>query len=844
MSARASRSALDKSSDVRGNAVTGNTKLRQDVIRMTLTGATLKPELIGLEQVSGSSNYFIGNEPDRWHTNIPHFSKVHYKGVYEGIDVAFYGNNRQLEYDFLISPGRDPNAIGMNFQGATTIRMDDVTGDLILNTDGGTVRMLKPLTYQELGGVKKEIPSRYEIKDGGAVGFKVEAYDRDQVLIIDPVLAYSTYLGGSGHDFGYDIAVDSLGNAYVVGQTNSVNFPAGASRPDYAGEDFEGFVTKLNAGGTGLIYSTYIGGGAMDFCQGVALDEAGNAYVTGRTQSTNFPVTPGSFQFGSGGGGGDAFVVKINETGSALVYSTYLGGGGYDDGSSIALDVNGRAYITGLAGANFPTTAGAFAATNGGNCAFVAKLNEFGSGLSYSTYLPETNYGYGIAVDPSGHAHVAGGIFSDTLPTTLGAFQPTHRGGGDGFLVKLGVTGSNLVFSTYLGGSDFDRLFDVALDSNGNAYVTGETFSLNLPTSSEAFQTTSGGFADGFLTKFNPNGSAVVYSSYLGGSDYDRGQHIAVDSNGSAYVTGTTLSSNFPVVNSFQATLGGSDDAYVTKVNEVGSALVYSSYYGGTSGEGGYSIAVDSAGDPYVIGYTGSNNLPLVTPFQSTFRGGGLDVFVTKIRNATQPVFSNLSSAIVIYGTNSVSLGGNISAGSQPVSGSVSVTLNGVTQAAPIQQDGSFSTSFEVGHLPPTTPAYGIFYQYEGNTIFTSAAGAGTLTITYQICVLYDQSKAVKRGSTIPIKLYPCDANSANASTDSLIVAALRVLIASNNAPGTLDDSGNANPDNNFRYDSSLGISGGYIFNLSTRHFETGTYNLYFRVTGDPIEHSVEFQVK
>jgi hypothetical protein len=626
-------------------------------IRMIFAGANTTPRVTGLQELPGKANYFIGNDPTTWRTNVPTYAKVRYDDIYPGIDLIYYGNQRQLEYDFVVRPGADPTRIVLGFQGAARLEVD-AQGDLVLHTAAGPIRQRKPVIYQEVDGVRTEIQGGYVLTDRHQVSFRVAAYVASQPLIIDPVLFYSTYLGSGGLDGGSGIAVDTAGNAYVTGETFSMNFltpfpTTPGSFQTTSGVGSDAFVTKLNPTGSALVYSTYLAGSGFDTGSGIAVDALGNAYVTGATRSGDFPTTLGAFQPTFGGGFNEAFVTKLNPTGSALVYSTYLGGrGGFlgDGGSGIAVDGAGNAYVTGATDSpDFPTTVGAVQPTiRGGFDAFVTKLNPTGSALVYSTYLGGTSAsdeGSGIAVDTAGNAYVTGSTFSRDFPTTVGAFQTTRGGGFDAFVTKLNPTGSALVYSTYLGGSDFDFGNGIAVDTAGNVYVTGRTDSSDFPTTLGAFQTTfGGGFNDAFVTKLNPTGSALVYSTYLGGSrSGDVGLGIALDTAGHAYVTGETNSSDFPTtVGALQPTFGGGfSDAFVTTLDPTGSALVYSTYLGGSGTpikqDTGFGIAVDTAGNAYVTGETSSSDFPTTAgAFQPTF-GGTSDAFVAKITGIVPP---------------------------------------------------------------------------------------------------------------------------------------------------------------------------------------------------------------
>ncbi|HEV3021971.1 MAG TPA: SBBP repeat-containing protein, partial [Pirellulales bacterium] len=500
-------------------------------------------------------------------------------------------------------------------------------------------------------------------------------YDTSKPLVIDPVLSYSTYLGGSGNDQGNGIAVDASGDAYITGWTQSASFPGTSG--GFSGTQ-DAFVTKLNASGTAIVYSTYLGGGgssAYSSASGIALDASGDAYITGWTQSANFPTTNGAFQ-GTFAGSQDAFVAELNATGSSLVYSTYLGGStggvyGGEYGAAIAVDASGDAYVTGTTGtSNFPTTANAFQRTSysgGLGDAFVTEFNATGSALIYSTILGGTagdpgysttldTEGQGIALDSSDNVYVTGQTASDTFATTAGAFQTANPKGEAGglygaFVSKINTASSgsaSLVYSTYLAGTGYGESGNgIAVDASGDAYVTGTTASNDFPTAN-AFQPAIGygyGYYNAFVTKLNAAGSALVYSTYLGGKGNDSGNGIAVDAAGEAVVAGSTQSTNFPTANALQTAFGGGgQDAFVAKFSAAGSSLVYSTYLGGGGSDSGAGIALDSSGNAYVTGTTSSTNFPTSNPLQSA-NGGGGDAFVAKIGQSGGFALSTPSSA-------------------------------------------------------------------------------------------------------------------------------------------------------------------------------------------------------
>jgi hypothetical protein len=631
-----------------------------DVVRMRIVGADPNAPSAGLQAQAGRTNYLVGSDPSQWQTDVANYGKVEYQDVYAGIDVVYYGNQRRLEYDFVVAPGADPNVIRLAFDGVQSMKLD-AGGNLVLHTASGDLVKDAPVVYQESDGARHSIAGRY-LLDGGQVRFEVGSYDHALPLVIDPILSYSTYLGGKGNDRGYGIAVDSAGNAYVTGYTVATNFPTkNPLQPATAGAD-DVFVTKLNSTGTGLIYSTYLGGSNADWGFGIALDSSNNAYVTGWTRSTNFP-TVNAFDT-TLGGTTDAFVAKLNANGSALLFSTYLGGSNGEEGHGIAVEGVGNAYVTGwtysaASVSDFPTTPGAFQTVNPGRVdAFVTKLDTTASGLAslaYSTFLGgavSDDRAHGIVVDNAGSVYVTGETLSSDFPITPAlpgvVLQRTLGGGRDAFVTKVNAAGSGLDYSTFLGGTGDDVGHAIALDkATGEAYVLGSTNSANFPTKNP-FQAQFGGVYDAFVSRVKADGSELVYSTYLGGSRWDGGDSlnthagIAVDAAFNAYVTGFTQSTNFPTKNPLpgQGALQFIDDAFVTKIDTslTGTAsLVFSTYFGGNDSEEGYALALDAAGNVYVTGQTQSTrNFPVTTgAFQSRkTKGDGIhvtDAFVTKI---------------------------------------------------------------------------------------------------------------------------------------------------------------------------------------------------------------------
>ncbi|WP_332760930.1 DUF7948 domain-containing protein [Pseudarthrobacter sp.] len=616
---------------------------RGQALELQFLGSSAAATLEATDSGPGTVNYLTAGAS---HTNLPTYQQLTYRELWPGIDMVFRGQGGELKYEFHLRPGADPGDIRLGYAGADGLSVGG-DGALLVDTPLGALRDSAPTSYQLTDGRQGAVESRYAL-EGHSYGFALGHYDRTQALVIDPSLAYSTFLGGSADDFGLGVAVDAAGNAYVSGSTSSADFPTTAGAHDTSLSSSDVFVTKLNAAGTGLVYSTYLGGSGSEFGGYVALDGMGNAYVTGTTQSADFPTTVGAHDT-SLTGFNDVFVTKLNTAGTALVYSTYLGGTGTavgDQGNGIALDALGSAYVTGMTeSADFPTTLGAFDTTLGGfRDVFATKLDPTGSALAYSTYLGGSGAegSGGIVVDAAGSAYVGGLTPSADFPTTLGAFGTTFNGGFDAFVTKLNLAGTGLVYSTYVGGSGFEfgtATTRIAIDGTGSAYVTGQTGSTDFPTTAGAFDTSLGGPNDAYVTKLNAAGTGLDYSTYLGGSGSEAGSGVAVDASGSASVTGQTFSADFPTTaGAFDTTFnGGSGDAFVTKLSPTGSSLIDSTYLGGSGSDSGASIAVDAAGNTYVTGTTGSAGFPTTLGAFDTTLGGIRDVFVTKLPSGAGP---------------------------------------------------------------------------------------------------------------------------------------------------------------------------------------------------------------
>ena len=608
------------------------------VVRMSFVGSNPLAEAIALDPLDVRAHYLIG-DAGTWHTNVPAYGRLEFADVYPGIDIVYYGDPAgRLEYDVVVHPGADPSQVGVRFEGAEAIRTD-TNRDIVLRTPGGEWRHTNPGAYQVQNGSRRGLAGQFALRGPNEAGFDVPEYDRSLPLVIDPVLAYSTYLGGTGGSYATAIALDAAGNAYVTGATVSLDFPEtpGTRLGDASGADV--YVAKLSPAGN-LLFVTYLGGSGEDEAYGIAVDGMGSAVVAGRTYSTDFAIVNASQA--RPGGGRDGFVAKLNLTGSALVFSTYLGGSGADNVNAVAVDQLGNIYVAGeTTSPNFPIFNGFQAQPGGQGDAFVAKFAATGAKL-YATYLGGLgeDSATGIAVDGSGNTYITGSTYSANFPV-VNAFQSRLGGGQDAFAAKIGPSGNTLIYSTFLGGSGGasgapESGNAIVVDSAGCVYIAGTTSSANFPTLNP-LQSSLSGLQDAFVLKLSAAGNALVYGTYLGGSSLDIATAIAVDGHGGASVAGYTASTDFPVVNAVESSNAGGYDAFVATLNPAGSALTMSTYLGGTGSDSATGIAEDSVGNLYVAGQTLSPDFPLSNAIQ-TFAPSGVSGFVARLGNvATQP---------------------------------------------------------------------------------------------------------------------------------------------------------------------------------------------------------------
>jgi len=635
------RQQLDKlTPDKKADFEQKNTSINGHVVQMQLIGVNADAVSKEDNKQEGYYNYFIGKDKNKWASDVPLYGNLQINEIYPNINVKYYFDGNSIRYDYIVKSGADITKLKMKFNGQESIRVNE-KGELVIKTSLGEVTNGKLYSYQSGNDNKIEVACKFKQNQDGSIGFDVKEYDRTKDLIIDPLiystfisgseddrifsmsvdkagdvyitgftqsadypvrwgaysttfssvgvvvvtklnsygnmLVYSTFIGGSSGNCAYSIDTDVNGNAFITGQTNSNDYPItpGAFQTTCGGNS-DAFITKLNASGSALIYSTFIGGSGSDWSNTIKVDTYGNAFLAGMTSSNNYPVTQGSFQT-TKGNGTDAFITKLNSVGNGLIYSTFIGGDGFDRCNSIVIDTSGSAYITGQTNSNnYPTTQGAYKTTyNGGDYdTFISKLNSTGSALVYSTFIGGSSAedGNSITIDADGNAYITGQTNSNNYPTTQGAYKTAYNGGNaDTFISKLNSAGSSLVYSTFVGGNDLDVSTAIAIDTYRNAFITGLTASNDYPTTTGAFQATSNGSCNSFISMFNPTGSALTYSTYIGGSIYDCSTSIVLDANRYVYISGYTESNNYPTTPGAYRTTHSStemdNDGFITKID-------------------------------------------------------------------------------------------------------------------------------------------------------------------------------------------------------------------------------------------------------------------------------------
>ncbi|MCS7025587.1 MAG: SBBP repeat-containing protein [Bryobacteraceae bacterium] len=613
-----------------------NSKLTQPLLlRFSGAQAPLSGELE--ERLPGISNYFYGKDPTKWRTNIPHYQRARFRQIYPGIDVVFYSGSNRLEYDFIVAPHADPAVIGLSWEGADAVRLDD-SGDLVLQTSRGEIRQRRPVVYQTISGKRVGIPCSYSLKRNGSVRFALAPWNRNYPLVIDPQIFYSTFLGGSGEENVGGIAADPAGSVYVVGVTSSTNFPLLNPFQAAYGDRGDGFVTKIAIGGGSLVYSTYLGGEFLDAVNAVTADSAGNAYLTGLTGSFGFPVTQNVFQRDFSGVQ-DAFVVKLSPFGNNLVFSTYLGTSDtFEAGLAIVLDRSNNPTVAGTTNsATFPVTEGAFdRSQNGGDDVFVTKFDSQGRQLIFSTFLGGSlrDTVASMTTDPAGDLYLAGTTSSPNFPVTPGAFDTTYNGVDDAFFAKLSQTGQRLIFSSYLGGEQFDEALGIAVEPGGRILLTGETSSTAFPTTPEALQRNLLGISEAFVARFSSNGEVLIASTLLGSVRREFGRSVLAGEGGHPIVVGYSESNNFPTTpGAFGVSANFFGDVFFAILRPLAEGLRFSSVFPGSFTEEPRAMAADAAGEIYIAGRTNSPDfITTANVFDRTYNQG-IDAFVSRLTN-------------------------------------------------------------------------------------------------------------------------------------------------------------------------------------------------------------------
>lgn len=757
-------------------------------VEIRLPGANTGTKAMALDELPGKSNYFVGNDRRKWRAGVPNYRRIRYSSIYPGIDLVYYGSRHQLEFDFVVAPNADPSSIALTFDPSQRVRIAR-DGALEFGTRRDGISLGRPSIYQIDGQRKRLVQGGFVLRNDGTIGIDVAAYDKGKPLIIDPVLAYSTYLGGNNVNYGEDIAVDSTGAAYIGGTTLSTNFPLANNYSSTSNSNGMAFVAKLDPTGSTLLYSTYVGGTGETWGSSIAIDQSQNVYIGGQTFSTDFPIVNG-FQASNNNtaGNGNGFLARIDttQTGTAsLVYSSYLGGGGNstnqwigDEVIGLATDGYGLAYLTGQTTSDssvtaFPTTStalqGSLASTNGSAFLTVLDTNQSGAAsLIYSTYLGGDSagplqfgdYGLGVAVDTQGDAYLTGQTSSDAsgpFPVTSGAYQSSlNSADGNAFVTEISTTQSgaqSLVYSTYFGGSTASFLGDwgeaITLDASGKVYVTGDASTSDFPTTSGAFQTTNSPEGKAFAAKFDLSQSgtqSLVYATFLGGSNGDEGENgmdVAVDPSGDAFIAGETSSSDFPTTSDALSTTPGSDNwhGFLAHLNPGGTGLLYSTYLGGSCttglGDGAEGVALDSLSNAYVTGYTCSSDFPITSQAYQTSLAGSTNAFVTKLAlNANPGVAASPSPRPNASGWNNSAVVVSFTCipGSAPIQSCTSPTTVSTEGASQVvtgtatDTASNTATTSDTVNLDLTAPTLAITSPANNSTVSTSyAVVTGTL---------------------------------------------------------------------------------------------------------------------
>lgn len=603
--------------------------IKRSVSSLIFHGANPRPKLIPLRMHNHKVNYLIGRDESQWKTNIPTCGAVKYENLYSHIDLQVYSSEGRIEYDWIIKPGGLVSDIQFEYRNVDNVSVDG-QGNLSVQTSFGEFIHARPKAYQNIDGDKIEVAAAFKRKSGNIFIIETGSYDSNNRLIIDPLI-YSTYIGGSKSDFGEVVATDSKGAVYIGGDTYSADFPTKKPFQGKRNGTRAVFITKIKRTGKKLVYSTYLGGIGLDYARGIAVDSKGNVYIAGSTCSPDFPLK-NAFQSKLNGEGSDLFVTKLGPKGNSLIFSTFLGGSAFEQLTDIAVNKQGSVYVAGYTESfDYPMKNPIKGNKDGYRDGFVTKFHPKGNKLIYSTYLggEDVDRVNAIAVDARGSAYVVGYSASSDFPTK-NPFQNTLKGYDNVIVCKIDPKGKRLIYSTYLGGSCSDYAYGVAVDSEGCAYVIGQVHSIDFPLKNP-IQDEKKGVEDAFVTKFNPKGNGLLYSTYLGGTDSELGHGIAVDKDGCACVTGITISKDYPLVNAFEDKNPDKFAVFFSRINPDGKSLSLSSYIGGSDKEKAFRIAVDNKGYAYVVGYTDSKNMLTKKALQSK-NNGETDAFLVKIK--------------------------------------------------------------------------------------------------------------------------------------------------------------------------------------------------------------------
>lgn len=709
-------------------------------IELQFPGSAAAVAVEGAERLPGTTNYFIGPSADEWVTGIPTFRQIVYRDLYPGVDLVFYGQGESIEFDFVVAPGADPSSIRMEFVDGVGRRERGLaistSGELQVGPpDQQPLRLLRPVIYQAGESGREMIGGEYVVAPDALVEISLDGYDRTRQLVIDPLIQFSSLLGGAGQETPYAMTIDQVGNIYIAGQTSSTNFPVRAGYDNSINGTSDAFIVKINPSGSAILAATFLGGrNPGDRVLDIKLDRDGFVYVCGETTSLNFPIKQG-FQ-NTYRGNTDGFISIFNNNLNQLMFSSYLGGSSFDSITRLAISTDQQIYLTGgTRSTNFPIVDAMQPVLQGRMDAFVTKIDPLGS-IVFSTYLggpdmglevSEDETGYGIVLDTLQNVYVTGVTSSRNFPL-VNAIQPRFGGVEDGFVVKMSSDGRALLYSTYLGGERADRGRAIAVDSFGQAIITGYTFFGDFPTAN-AFQPAYRGNLDAFVTKLSANGREFIFSTFLGGSgeensgtinDQIPAGSVAVDRIGNIYVAGKTSSADFPVRLPVQGGLRGVTDGFISKFDPSGRSLLFSTLIGSTDGSDiGYdervtALAIDATGGINLVGTALFSDFPILMPFQANFGGGVSDAFLTRISTADLPGLAPVSAAsyvgetlapdsiIAIFGANLAS--GTRVAAALPLPSSLLETSVRVTDRLGVERIGGlfFVSPSQVNlHLPP-----------------------------------------------------------------------------------------------------------------------------------------------